>query len=217
MLIIAFGDVHMRTDRARDIPEIRKADCIVVTGDLTVRGGTKEVLPVLESLAALSQKVYAQIGNMDKKEVDELLSAREINLNGRGIRVGDVGLFGLGGSTPTPFGTPSEFSEAELDRRLWQAYEDVRALRFKVLFSHTPPFNTLVDRVRSGYHAGSRSVRKFLEQTDCSLCVCGHIHEAVGTDQVGSTLVLNPGMLSYGGYARIECDGETLKASLERS
>jgi hypothetical protein len=216
MLIIAFGDVHMRTDRARDIPEIRKADCIVVTGDLTVRGGTKEVLPVLESLAALSQKVYAQIGNMDKKEVDELLSAREINLNGRGIRVGDVGLFGLGGSTPTPFGTPSEFSEAELDRRLWQAYEDVRALRFKVLFSHTPPFNTLVDRVRSGYHAGSRSVRKFLEQTDCSLCVCGHIHEAVGTDQVGSTLVLNPGMLSYGGYARIECDGTTLKASLER-
>jgi len=55
-----------------------------------------------------------------------------------------------------------------------------------------------------------------LEQTDCSLCVCGHIHEAVGTDQVGSTLVLNPGMLSYGGYARIECDGKTLKASLER-
>ena len=216
MLIIAFGDVHMRTDRARDIPEIRKADCIVVTGDLTVRGGKREVMPVLEALAALSQKVYAQIGNMDKQEVDDLLTIKEINLNGRGIRVGDVGLFGLGGSTFTPFGTPSEFSEAELARRLWQAYEDVRVLPAKILFSHTPPFNTQVDRVRSGYHAGSQSVREFLEQTDCSLCVCGHIHEAVGTDRVGATLVLNPGMLSQGGYVRIECDGKTLKASLER-
>lgn len=216
MLIIAFGDVHTRTERARDIPELHVADCLVVTGDLTIRGGRKEVQPVLEALGALSARVYAQIGNMDKIEVDDLLTAKGINLNGRGIRVGEVGLFGLGGSTPTPFGTPSEFSETELDERLWKAYEEVKDLPFKILFSHTPPLRTLVDRVRSGHHAGSLSVRKFLEQTDCNLCVCGHVHEAVGTDRIGKTPVLNPGMLDYGGYVRIECDGKTLKASLER-
>ena len=103
----------------------------------------------------------------------------------------------------------------ELGKRVWQAYEEVKGARFKVLFSHTPPINTALDRVRSGDHAGSRAVRSFLEKTDCSACVCGHIHEAVGTEQVGSALVINPGMLSRGGYVRIECSEGRFSAVLD--
>jgi Icc-related predicted phosphoesterase len=216
MLIIAFGDVHMRTDKAERIPEIREADFVVVNGDLTVRGGRPEALAVVNALSGLNGKLYAHIGNMDEAEVDKMFTEMGMNLNGKGVVIGEVGLFGLGGSPPTPFDTPSEFSEQELQATLRKAYEEVKEARVKILFSHPPPVNTLLDRVRSGEHVGSSAVRSFLEETDCSACVCGHIHEAVGTDRVGSTLVINPGMLAQGGYARIEWDGEKLTATLEQ-
>jgi len=216
MLIISFGDVHMRPEKARKIPEIREADCVVVNGDLTIRGGRSEALSIVDAIAGLNGKVYAQIGNMDEAEVDRMFTELGINLNGRGVVIDEVGLFGLGGSPPTPFATPSEFSEQELDNTIRQAYEDVKEARIKILFSHTPPIDTLLDRVRSGEHVGSKAVRSFLEESDCSACICGHIHEAVGADQVGSAVVINPGMLSQGGYARIEWDGEQLSATLEK-
>lgn len=216
MLIIAFGDVHMRPERAKGIPEIRRADCVVLNGDLTIRGGCAQALSVVAAISELNRNVYAQIGNMDEGEVDAMFSDMGINLNGRGVLVDEVGLFGLGGSPPTPFDTPSEFSERELEATLRKAYEEVKEARIKILFSHPPPVDTAVDRIRSGQHVGSFSVRRFLEETDCSACVCGHIHEAVGTDRVGSALVLNPGMLPQGGYARIEWDGEKLTATLEQ-
>ena len=216
MLIISFGDVHMRPETARKIPEIREADCVVVNGDLTIRGGRSEALSVVDAISGLNGKVYAHIGNMDEAEVDGMFTEMGINLNGRGVVIDEVGLFGLGGSPPTPFATPSEFSEQELDNTIRQAYEDVKEARIKILFSHTPPIDTLLDRVRSGEHVGSAAVRRFLEETDCSACVCGHIHEAVGTDKVGPAVVINPGMLAQGGYARIEWDGERLSATLEK-
>ena len=216
MLIIAFGDVHMRPEKAARIPEIREADCLVVNGDLTIRGGRSEALSVVRAISALNGRLYAQIGNMDEAEVDVMFSEMGINLNGRGVVVGEVGLFGLGGSPPTPFDTPSEFSEKELGDTLRKGYEDVKRAGVKILFSHPPPFDTAIDRVVSGEHVGSTAVRGFLEESDCSVCVCGHIHEAVGTDRVGSTAVLNPGVLARGGYARIEYNDGKLTATLER-
>ena len=47
MLIIAFGDVHMRPEKARKIREIREADCVVLNGDLTVRGGCAQARSVV--------------------------------------------------------------------------------------------------------------------------------------------------------------------------
>jgi uncharacterized protein len=215
VLIIAFGDVHMRPQKARKIPDIRQADLVVINGDLTIRGGRAEALSMVDAISELNGRVCAQIGNMDEAEVDTLFTERGINLNGRGKVVGEVGLFGLGGSPPTPFDTPSEFSEEELETRLRKAYEDVKNARVKVLFSHPPPYGTRIDRLWSGEHVGSRAVRDFLEKGEvCSACVCGHIHEAVGTDRLGSTVLINPGMLSQGGYARIEWDGNTLSATL---
>ena len=60
------------------------------------------------------------------------------------------------------------------------------------------------------------AVRDFLEQTDCNACICGHIHEAVGTDRVGPALVINPGMISRGGYVLIECGSEKFSATLKK-
>jgi Icc-related predicted phosphoesterase len=216
MLIIAFGDVHMRPEKARQIPEIREADCVVLNGDLTIRGSCSHALSMVAAVSEMNRTVYAQIGNMDEADVDAMFTDMGINLNGRGVIIDELGLFGLGGSPPTPFHTPSEFSEQELAATLRKAYEYVREARIKILFSHTPPLNTRLDRIGSGEHVGSSAVREFLEEVGCHACICGHIHEAVGTDRVGSTPVINPGMLAHGGYARIEWDGEKLEATLEK-
>lgn len=215
MLILAFGDIHMDIRAVERIPEIDRADCVVITGDLTVLGGRPEARRVLDAVAARNPRLYAQIGNMDRREVDDLLSEEGINLNGRGVVLGGVGLFGLGGSNPTPFGTPSEFSEEEMARRLRQAYEAVKEAPRRILFSHAPPKRTRLDRVRFGMHVGSRAVRQFLEATPCDACVCGHIHEAAGTDRVGSCVVVNPGMAGRGGYARIVVGPGGVEASYE--
>ncbi len=216
MLIIAFGDIHMSPERAKTIPKIKEADCIVVTGDITFNGGRAEAKAVLDPLTALHHKLYAQIGNMDKEEVDVMLTELGINLHGRSVLLGEVGLFGVGGSNPSPFSTPSEFSEEELAKKLWEAYEGVKAARYKVLFSHPPPINTKLDLITTGAHVGSQAVRDFLEQTDCQACICGHIHEAVGTDKLGKTILVNPGVLSEGGYVSIECEGDSFTVNLEQ-
>ena len=44
------------------------------------------------------------------------------------------------------------------------------------------------------------------EQPD--LVLCGHIHEARGTDTVGSSRIVNPGPVRAGHYAFVEIDGE---------
>jgi uncharacterized protein len=215
MVIIAFGDIHMDTKAIERIPGLELADCVVLTGDLTVAGGCREAGKVLDAVAARNSRIYAQIGNMDRKDVDGMLTEQGINLNGRGVVLEDVGLFGLGGSTPTPFGTPSEFSEEELAERLRQAYETVKEAPCRILFSHMPPKRTRLDRIRFGLHAGSRAVREFLERTACDACICGHIHEAAGTDRVGSTPVINPGMIGRGGYVLIRCGDGHFSAVLE--
>ncbi len=217
MLILAFGDIHMDTKAIERIPELEQADFVVLTGDLTVVGGRREARQVLDAVAARNPHLFAQIGNMDRKDVDDMLTEQGINLNGRSVVLDGVGLFGLGGSTPTPFGTPSEFSEEEMAGRLEQAYEAVKEARRKILFSHTPPIRTRLDRVRSGLHAGSRAVRDFLERTECDACICGHIHEAAGIDRVGSCTVINPGMIGWGGYARILCGENSFSASYDKA
>ncbi len=215
MRIISFGDIHMKPEQAKMIPKIKEADCVVVSGDLTFNGGRAEAQEVLTPLTALHHKLYAQIGNMDKEEVDVMLTEQGINLHGRSVLLGEVGLFGLGGSNPSPFSTPSEFSEEDLAKKLWEAYEGVKTARFKVLFSHPPPINTKLDKITTGMHVGSQAVRDFIEQTDCHACICGHIHEAVGTDKLGTTFLVNPGELRKGGYVSIECDGDNLVVTLE--
>jgi len=56
-------------------------------------------------------------------------------------------------------------------------------------------------------------VREFIEKHQPDLCICGHIHESRNKDQIGKTLILNPGSIDRG-YVLIHWDGKELKANL---
>ena len=211
--IMAFGDIHEYVHSLPELAEaMRQADLILVSGDMTRWRGPEIAGKVLHAIQAYNPTILAQIGNTDSWETHHYLDGLGINLHGQGYRFGDVGIFGVGGSNPTPFFTPTEFSEAEIAAFLMAGYATIRDVPYKILVAHCPPYDTAVDRISSGYHVGSTSVRQFIETYQPDICISGHIHEAPGEDSLGKTHILNPGMLAQGGYITVACYDQGLTA-----
>ncbi len=212
---IVLGDLHDKAARLGDIRGLEEADGIIVTGDLTVTGGVAQARKVLEKLARYNPVIYAQIGNMDRAEITEWLAEQGWNthLCVRELAPG-VAIMGLGGSTFTPFGTPSEFPESRFADWLEHMWRDARKYRHVVLSTHTPPHDTLCDIVGDGTHVGSSAVRDFLLDAQPDVCLCGHIHESRALDRLGRTALVNPGAFATGGYAVLRLAGDDLSVTL---
>lgn len=214
---IGVGDIHDDVSALARIPDCNEAAGVVVSGDLTVRGGVAAAKRVIEVLRHRNPVILAQIGNMDKAEVDAYLSSEGINIHATGrVTAQGVGFFGCGWSTPTPFGTPSEAGEDRIAAWLDTAYAVVAHCPRLVLVCHTPPLDTAVDKVGGGTHVGSRAVRVFIERVQPDVCLTGHIHESAAVDAIGRTIIVNPGLSAAGGYARIEVGPDGVSARLCR-
>ncbi len=218
MRIIAFGDIHMSLGAFTEIPDISSADLIVLTGDITNYGSQKDARDILNQVLTMNPHVLAQVGNLDEFAINAYLNALNINIHGQArLFRRAVCIMGCGGSNITPFATPTEFSEKELrtilDKGFLQArtyIELAEPLEHHeiplILVSHTPPLDTELDTLPDGSHVGSRAVRNFIEENQPPLCITGHIHEAKGSDMIGETLVLNPGMIEHGGWVEVIID-----------
>ncbi len=218
---IVVGDIHSEPANLEKIPGIREAAGVIVTGDLTQFGGAKEAEKVLNALRALNKRIVANMGNLDNPEVRPLLEREGVSSHGGHFTLSapsgeNFALIGLGGSNPTPFKTPTEFSEEELEAFLEKAWSTCPKDALLVLSSHTPPVDTACDRINAGAHVGSKAVRAFIEKRQPALCLCGHVHEAVGKDKIGNTVIVNPGALFQGGYARLEIADGLPRVALER-
>ncbi len=219
---IAVGDLHGGAAETERIPEIAGAQGVLISGDLTNRGTRTKAAAILDAVGRCNNRIYAQVGNMDTREVDELLTERGINVHARLVDLGSgVRLLGLGYSTPTPFGTPSEVSDDQLktwmDGAVQQHIDRENIDRRRLIFMpHNPPFNTRTDRVQTGEAVGSRAVRGFIETYRPAVCITGHIHESAAVDHIGNTQVINPGCLRFGGYVWVGLGEEGLVAKLCR-
>jgi len=158
-----------------------------------------EILDALRKVAP----VTAVAGNMDREGVRQWLDEKAINIHGRGTTIGQVGFMGLGGGTPSPFGTPWEIADSEAAGVLASGLAAISACPYKVLVSHAPPRGTKIDRSFAGMHLGSGAVRDFLLAGSVDLCICGHIHESPGEDTLGRARCLNVGPFKNGRYALI--------------
>ena len=216
MLIVAFGDIHGHIDYIDKIKEINQADWVIISGDLSNFGGEGVAKEVINRVKKYNKNILAQIGNMDTIEMDKYFTKLNINLHGHGYRLNnDVAVFGVGGSNPTPFHTPTEYSEEELASFLFSAYEEIKDVPYKILVSHTPPYGTKVDIVGRGEHVGSHTIRKFIERYQPALCITGHIHEARNIDKIGNTVIINPGTINQG-YVLVKWVEKQLKAELAK-
>ncbi|MDD4952011.1 MAG: serine/threonine protein phosphatase, partial [Desulfovibrionaceae bacterium] len=127
MYWIAFGDIHENIAAALRIPGLARAEAVIVTGDWTNRGGRLAVQALYRSIEALNPRILAQLGNMDTQAVADYLREQgaDIHLKARELAPG-VGIMGVGCSAPTPFATPSEVEDRQLDVWLRQTFELAR-------------------------------------------------------------------------------------------
>jgi len=215
MYWIAFGDVHESTDVLDSIPGLAGAEGVIITGDLT-NVGTREVADrVLGRISAMNPRILAQPGNMDTEAVQSYLKERDIDIHLRVREIApDLGLMGVGLSSPTPFGTPGEVEESVLGKWLEETYLQAKTFKQLIVAIHEPPYGTRLDMLGNGQHVGSRLVRDFIERVQPAAVITGHIHESVGCDHIGRTPVFNPGMLAGGRYVRLEYRECLLTATL---
>ncbi len=214
MRLLAVSDFHGKPESKLNLSKCVERgdfDVLVIIGDLTQFGPISAGEEVLEPVRGLKVPVLCIPGNCDPKSIVEVLEKWGINLHGKRIKLGEWVFLGLGGSNITPFNTPFEFTENEIWENLSSLWkEDQRA----VVVTHAPPFNSSVDLCKGGAHAGSKSVRRFIEEKKPILNLCAHIHEARGVERIGETLVVNPGPLFEGYAAHVVLEGREARAEL---
>jgi Icc-related predicted phosphoesterase len=204
MKILAISDPHGDYSKIRKMME--KAgdfDLVVIVGDITHFGPDEKVDELME---IFDRPVLAIPGNCDQRSILKALDgSKAINLHGKAEQIGNIRFIGLGGSNPTPFNTPFELPEEEIEKVLDEMVcsdESTGECGTIVLLTHAPPHGTR-DELPFG-HVGSKAIQKFVDRVD--LIVCGHIHEAKGLEQVGKTVVVNPGEASKGSCALIKLE-----------
>ena len=215
MRIVSFGDIHMSLPTIERLaPELRAADLVILSGDLTNFGGRDDAAQVLATTRKHARNVLAVSGNLDQLEVIEFLREEGVSLHGESRRLGALGIFGCGGSNRTPFTTPTELSDEEIGLLLRRGYAGIADMQHVLMVCHTPPAHTATDRITSGRHVGSPTVRAFIEENQPEVCITGHIHESAGVDRIGRTVVVSAGAFRDGGYIVVEEGSNGLAAEL---
>jgi len=215
---IAIGDIHDDVSQTGKVPGISQAQGVLISGDITNYGSGARAKALLKEIERFNARILAQIGNMDTRSVEDFLEEKGFNVHARATDLGfNVGLIGVGYSTFTPFGTPSEVSDSQIQTWLDQAIKQAQDFEHLILMAHNAPLGTRTDRVRSGQSVGSRAVRDFIEKYQPEVCITGHIHESKAVDRIGKTQIINPGLFGAGGYVSIRLVEGRLEAELRQT
>ncbi|MFA4646887.1 metallophosphoesterase [Pyrococcus kukulkanii] len=210
MRVLAITDIHGNYREVKTLAgELDDFDVILIAGDITHFGNGREAEKILSPLLGTGKPLLAVMGNCDGRDVLKTLEKLGISVHNKRVEVRGVGIVGFGGSNVTPFSTIWEFSDEEIYESLRRNYKEG-----DIILTHAPPYGTKLDKTFSGVHTGSRGLRKFIEENQPPLCICGHIHEGRGVERIGRTIAVNPGPLSRGYYAMV--DLEKLEVELKK-
>lgn len=211
------SDIHGDVEKLEKILDKEDCDAILCAGDLSdsrkFNDYQSKLEEVLDQFDIEGKLVKAVPGNMDPEEecVEELIH-RRMNLHKKICAFEDFEAVGFGGGQ-TPFGTPFEPDGEEIKGTLETLYTRMKHEN-KVAVIHQPPSDTKLDVV-DGNHVGSPEVRELIEEQGFDLVVTGHIHESYGTDEIGGTLLINPGPVLEGRYGIAKFDGPNIELELK--
>jgi Icc-related predicted phosphoesterase len=193
-------------------------DVVVNPGDFTdyrlpkgfTRIGLAEI--ILEQLKSLNKPIVVVPGSWDK-ELIGFFEKRNISVHGKGKVIKDIGFYGYGGAK-TPFNTPFEPEDSEIERGLDAGFADIKKCEKKVQVTHAPPAKTKTDIISTGVHVGSEVVRGFIEKKQPAVAICSHIHEGRGVDEIGKTKIINSGRFPEGYCGLVTIDNENTYAKI---
>lgn len=213
MRILGLADLHGHAEKLRLLEDL-DADIIAFCGDLHNAGAVEEARPVAEALARLGPPVLIVPGNMDPREfVPDLWKRAGLRMIDHGsYRHGDCGFIGMGGMVVRNLkrlGDPTRYYHLDDDvyGSLARAHEEISDARRRVVLTHQPPRGAR-DTIYSGERTGSVSLRRFVEEYQPDLLICGHIHEDRGEAKIGATRIVNVGEMRQGYAALIELKDE---------
>jgi uncharacterized protein len=159
-----------------------------------------------ERLAGTSFKVYMAAGNDDHFEVDQIIedSKAIVNCNGKNVMVGDHEMITFSWANPTPWNTPREKPDEELEPMLEDLVAKVKDKSNAIFNFHAPPYGfaldlapeltkDLIQAADRKIHVGSHAVAKMIEKYQPLIGLHGHIHESRGAQKIKRTLIINPG------------------------
>lgn len=210
MKILIITDIHSTPDKVFSFLDDNPVDQIIITGDVTEFGPEDYFIETLNKFSEYAP-VYALQGNCDPKNAVELLDkSNVINIHDNTSNIGNIQVVGFGGSNTTPFDTPNEFTDEILYEKLSKFKDVLSSDSYTILVTHAPPFDTNADKIDSGDHVGSKGIRKIIEETQPTLNVCGHVHESIGQDKIGDTVIVNPGDAANGHACILELSSDDI-------
>jgi len=184
-------------------------EVVFIAGDITNMGPVDSVDSLLSRIEV---PCFAVPGNCDPREILDFLEQSDcVCLHGSQMNLGKISLVGVGGSNPTPFGTPFELTDKQIDDLLHGALAKMEKTTHNVLISHVPPQGAL-DEV-NGEHVGSASVRRHMKSFD--LVCCAHIHEQRGITELDGVKIVNPGVAAMGNCAMLHFGNEAKEITIE--
>jgi Icc-related predicted phosphoesterase len=197
--------VHQTPDEYRDYKgDPKKVDRLF--NELMMKRLQEWIALADERLAGTSYKVYMAPGNDDHFEVDQVIedSAAIINCNNKNVMVGDHEMITFSWANPTPWNTPREKPDEELEPMLEELVAKVKDKSNAIFNFHAPPYGyaldlapeltkDLVQAADRKIHVGSRAVAKMIEKYQPLIGLHGHIHESRGAQKVKRTIIINPG------------------------
>jgi len=200
MRVLIFSDIH-GDSRALERLVAQPADLYIAAGDLSTFGRGMERMG--EILQPLGSRCWVLPGNHETAEEIRNFCGRyglvDFHRQVRQLKgkTGPTHWAGLGYSNPTPFDTPGEFSEEEIAEALG-VFDGAAQAGPLYLVVHFPPHGTRLDEVAPGRHAGSATLRRWVERTQPAYLFCGHIHECAGlSDRIGATHCFNVGKAGH--------------------
>jgi hypothetical protein len=193
VMFFTFGDLHGSFHGLSKILkklEAHHPELVIVSGDLTDFGSRGDVERLLRYLPS---QTYIIPGNCDPPA-----ALNRFNLHGKRLRIGMWTFVGWGGSNPTPFNTPLEYSENDI-------YQNLSKLMVPgaILVVHCPPYGHL-DFLEGKGNLGSVSIKRIVARYSPPLVISGHIHEARGVERKNGMVFVNAGAAKFGFAALIE-------------
>jgi Icc-related predicted phosphoesterase len=182
-----------------------------------------------ERLKGKEVSCYVSPGNDDDFHIDETLKDSDfvVNCEEKIVDVGGYEMATLAWTNPTPWKTPRECSDDELQNRVEKLISGVSNMKTCIFNFHCPPYDSGLDSApelskdlvagTDTIPVGSVSIRKSIEKHQPLLGLHGHIHESRGALTIGRTLCVNPGSEYGEGILRgavINLDKEAVKGYL---
>src|SRR5208282_4239351 len=165
-----------------------------------------------ERLRELNAKVYMTPGNDDAFAIDDVLNSSNAitNPEGKVVTIDEHHeMISSGYSNRTPWDSPRELSEEELEKKIEEMAVQVKDMKNCIFNFHCPPYDSGIDTAAkldkdlkpvvvpgTGVEmvpVGSTAVKKLIEKYQPLMGLHGHIHEARGETKIGRTVCYNPG------------------------